>query len=77
MTLSIERADRRMAWLLIGPCTRRSEIDHCCFTDAFLMIRARVTSNPEVETNGHVGYHDLARKGGILTNGERRFSISG
>jgi hypothetical protein len=28
------------AWLLIGPCTRRSEIDHCCFTDAFLMIRA-------------------------------------
>src|SRR5713226_3703526 len=26
------------AWLLIGPCTRRSEIDHCCFTDAFLMI---------------------------------------
>src|SRR6516162_6562069 len=36
------------AWLLIGPCTRRSEIDHCCFTDAFLMIRARVTSNPEI-----------------------------
>jgi hypothetical protein len=26
------------AWLLIGPSTRRSEIDHCCFTDAFLMI---------------------------------------
>jgi len=27
---------------------RRSEIDRCCFTDAFLMIRARVTGNSEV-----------------------------
>ena len=35
------------AWLLIGPSTRRSEIDHRCFTDALLMIRARVTGHPE------------------------------
>ena len=38
MTLSIEKLIVGWAWLLIGPCTRRSEIDHCCLKDAFLTI---------------------------------------
>src|SRR5487761_388708 len=38
---------------------------------------ARVTGNPGVETNRHVGYNDLARKGELLTNGKRPLPISG
>src|SRR6516165_3463679 len=50
------------AWLLIGPSTRRSEIDHCCFTDAFLMIRARVTSKPEPKPHEGLRSWSMARR---------------